>query len=464
MPKRIAERELQQIEDTILRFPDGLSLAELHKALARTVSRRTLLRRLAGLAEEHRIHRRGQGRATRYFHGALERRGPARLKAAGRFETPAGFVTIHLTPVSGGILDYVSRPLAARTPCGYRRRLLDGYMPNRTAYLPARLRVHLHRIGKPRPGERAAGTVPLDLLNRFLVGPSWTSRGQEGRTRGRLDTAPLTPFGADAARREAQEAQIALNHEAAIELLVEGGEGQVGINRYTLQNLHALLADNLMADPRGPGQLRKRPVQIAGSVYTPSANARLVKELFALIIDKAAAIDDPFEQAFFVTVHLPYLQPFEAVNKRVARLAANIPLIQGNFCPLTFMDVPERAYAAGYLGVYEMTRIELLRDVFVWAYERSCRRYVVLRESSAQPDRFRLKYRNALIAVIGGIVRQHKRPTAERIRQLARPLVGRPDLPHFVELVRQELGQLNDGNIARYRIRPSDYRAWARGS
>jgi Fic family protein len=54
-------------------------------------------------------------------------------------------------------------------------------------------------------------------------------------------------------------------------------------------------------------------------------------------MDTAAAIRDPFEQAFFAMVHLPYLQPFVDVNKRVSRLAANIPLIQHNLCPLSFV-------------------------------------------------------------------------------------------------------------------------------
>jgi hypothetical protein len=42
-----------------------------------------------------------------------------------------------------------------------------------------------------------------------------------------------------------------------------------------------------------------------------------------------------------VMVHLPYLQPFVDVNKRVSRLAANIPMIQRNLCPLSFVDVPQ---------------------------------------------------------------------------------------------------------------------------
>ena len=64
-------------------------------------------------------------------------------------------------------------------------------------------------------------------------------------------------------------------------------------------------------------------------------------KIFHQILLTAAAISDPFEQAFFVTIHLSYLQPFEGVNKRVSRLAANIPLIHHNLCPLSFVDVPD---------------------------------------------------------------------------------------------------------------------------
>ncbi len=96
-------------------------------------------------------------------------------------------------------------------------------------------------------------------------------------------------------------------------------------------------------------------------------------------------------------VHLPNLQPFEDVNKRVSRLAANIPLIFQNLCPLSFVDVPDRAYIDGILVVYQLNRIELLRDVFVWAYQRSCARYSAIRKSLGDPDPFRLKYRTQIM-------------------------------------------------------------------
>ena len=64
---------------------------------------------------------------------------------------------------------------------------------------------------------------------------------------------------------------------------------------------------------------------------------------------------------------------------------------------MSFVHVPERAYIDGVLAVYELNRVELLRDVFVWAYERSSAGYSAVRQSLGEPDPFRLRYR-ALVA------------------------------------------------------------------
>jgi len=47
-------------------------------------------------------------------------------------------------------------------------------------------------------------------------------------------------------------------------------------------------------------------------------------------------------------VHLSYLQPFEDVNKRVARLAANIPLVKHNLCPLSFIGLSKSPTSKEY--------------------------------------------------------------------------------------------------------------------
>ena len=161
-------------------------------------------------------------------------------------------------------------------------------------------------------------------------------------------------------------------------------------------------------------------------------------------------------------VHLPYLQPFEDVNKRVSRLAANIPLIRKNLCPLSFVDVPARAYVDGLLGVYELTRIELLRDVFVWAYERSSARYSAVRRSFGEPDPFRLSYRALIADIVSEVVRGglDKKTAAAFIKRRTAEEVSAEDRARFVEAVETEVMSLHEGNIARYRLRPSQYQAW----
>ena len=184
----------------------------------------------------------------------------------------------------------------------------------------------------------------------------------------------------------------------------------------TLIALHAFLSDGLMADPAAVGRIRRRAVEIGGSVYQPIALPQRLEELFGIVTQMAAEITDPFEQAFFLMVHLPYLQPFEDVNKCVSRLAANIPFIRHNLCPLSFIDVPQQACVDGMLGVYELNRVDLLRDVFVWAYERSCQQYVAVKQNLVPPDIFRLRHRQALAEVIAAIVRQGDAPTEQAVK------------------------------------------------
>ena len=323
------------------------------------------------------------------------------------------------------------------------------------------MRQHLAEIGRSAEAERPAGTYVRLILGRLLIDLSWNSSRLEGNTYSLLETERLLEIGEAAEGKDAKEAQMIINHKAAIELLVDQAS-EVGFNRYTICNLHALLSDNLLADPRACGRLRTMPVGIGGTVYHPLEVPQLIEEAFQQILDTATAIADPFEQAFFATVHMPYLQPFEDVNKRVSRLAANIPLIRKNLCPLSFVDVPERAYIDGILGVYELNRVELLRDVFVWAYERSCARYSAVRQSLGEPDPFRLHHRQLMAELIHEIVceRMDKKAAVAIIRRQATLSVPVEDQLRFDELVETELMSLHEGNIARYRVRPSQYQAW----
>ena len=168
--------------------------------------------------------------------------------------------------------------------------------------------------------------------------------------------------------------------------------------------------------------------------------------------------------AFFVMVQLPYLQPFDDVNKRVSRLAANIPFIKGNLSPLSFADVPRSIYTEAVLGVYELNKVDLLKDVFIWAYERSAARYAAVRQSLGEPDPFRLRYREQIRELIADLIRARigRKDVAARIAAWSKKEIGSDDRAHFAEIVETELTSLHEGNFARYRIRPSEFEAWRR--
>lgn len=56
------------------------------------------------------------------------------------------------------------------------------------------------------------------------------------------------------------------------------------------------------------------------------------------------------------------------------------------------------------LGVYEMRRVELLRDLFTWAYERSTKEYLTAKSSVVEPDVLRLTYRDAIRHIVKAVV------------------------------------------------------------
>ncbi|MEX2515390.1 MAG: Fic family protein [Gammaproteobacteria bacterium] len=458
MPKQIPQDELDAILTAVTRFPEGASVEAIRNTLEIQLPRRTLQRRLAKLVEQEKLLVEGRGPGTRYRRKPVELAGELTLG----FKVAADFtVGIPVSPDGKTIQQAVKEPIQNRKPVGYNRDFLDAYRPNKTFYLPEQARIHLLELGHSVGSEQPAGTYARQIYNRLLIDLSWNSSRLEGNTYSLLEAERLLQSGESAEGKDAQEAQMILNHKAAIELLIEQAE-ETGFNRYTVLNLHALLSDNLLSDPQACGRLRHIPVEIGGTVYHPLAVPQIIKECFQQILDTAAAIRDPFEQAFFVMVQLPYLQPFEDVNKRVSRLAANLPLIRDNLCPLSFVDVPERAYVEGILGVYELNRIELLADVFVWAYERSCARYSAVRRSLGEPDAFRLRHRAIIAETVANIVRRKidKKAATAYIRQVSEQGIIPDERAKFVEVVETEAMGLHEGNIARYRIRPSEYQAW----
>ncbi|MBK6998755.1 MAG: Fic family protein [Rhodoferax sp.] len=447
MPRTIPQTELDRLLALVLGHPDGMGIDAMAQALGGSLKRRTLQRRLGTLVAQGRLRMVGEARAARYVPVPV---GP--VQALGEVYVPT-------SPQGEEIKAFVRQPRVMRPPVGYRLAFLEQYHPNHTAYLPPDLREQLHAMGNAGTGHTPAGTFARDILNRLLIDFSWASSKLEGNTYSRLDTQRLIEFGQAAEGKDALETQMILNHKQAIEYLVLD-PAHAQLTPDCVIALHAFLSDGLMADPTAVGRLRRRAVEIGGSVYLPIALPQRLEELFGIVIQMAAHIGDPFEQAFFLMVHVPYLQPFEDVNKRVSRLAANIPFIRHNLCPLSFIDVPQSAYVDAMIGVYECNRIELLRDVFVWAYERSCQQYGAVRQNLVPPDMFRLRHRQALSEVVAAIVHNDEAATEATVHARMPATVAKPDETHFTRLVLDEFLALHPGNAVRFGISPLEFSAW----
>ena len=407
-----------------------------------SVSRRTLQRYLGLLEANGLITKDGRSVAVTY-----------RLAPAASPDQ----VGITLSPAGREVMNLVSLPVIAKRPVTYNQDFLDQYRPNETFYLSVSLRSQLHDMGRTGTPDRPAGTHLRDVIGRLMIDLSWASSKLEGNTYSRLDTEKLIQFGTTAEGKDLIDAQMILNHKAAIELIAESPD-EIGYDSYTFLNLHALLSENLLADPGASGRLRRRPVDIGGSVYTPLAIPQRIEDNFQTILQKAAEIDDPFETSFFLMVHIPYLQPFEDVNKRVSRLGANIPLIKHNLSPLSFIDMPEEAYFRGTQAVYEFNRTELLADVYMAAYERSCQRYAAIAQSLPDPDPLRLRYRDQIRAAVRDIIVEGGASLADYLP----PDTDPNTLVLLQAIVDVEVDNLHAGNALRFGIRRSQFDEWKR--
>lgn len=429
----------------------GLTLAEL---LTRhpEIARRTAQRQIAKLIDSGEVTAQGEGRARHYFAaGTLMGRDASKTDGFPPF--------IPLSADSQDILAYIDQPVQARKPVGYQRDFLDAYSPNETWYLSEPLRRQLHKMGRTADVGAAAGTYSRAILDRLLIDLSWASSHLEGNTYSRLDTRELIEHGKAARGKAAIETQMILNHKTAIELLVENVDS-AEFNRYTLMNLHSALAENLLPNPADEGRIRQHAVDIAQSVYRPLSTPQQIEGVLDALLDKAHRIRDPFEQSFFMMVHLPYLQPFAGINKHTSRLTANLPLFRANLCPLTFLDVPEQAYSRATLGVYEMTRVELLRDLYVWAYERSTQEYLAIKQDLAEPDPLRLAWRDFIKQTLQKVVTQPQLDPLSSIERCVTEHVPEEERANVQALVIAELRRLHEGVLGRYGLRASEYAAW----
>ena len=267
---------------------------------------------------------------------------------------------------------YLAQPPASRAIVPYNAEILRAYNPNATRWLNAQQSANLAALahGAEHPGDDAYRRV----MNSLLIDLSYASSRLEDVRITWLDTKGLIELGARPDGLSERELRIVSNHKTAIEYLCEN-RSDIDVSRRTLLEVHQMLSHGLLGNPADEGRMRIAPVHFAESAYRPISIPSVLDEQTRAFCDKAASIDDPFEQALFIMAMISYLQPFMDANKRTSRLCMNIPLLKHSLPPFSFTEINRREYMFALLAFYERGRTDFLASVFHDAYARCAPRY-----------------------------------------------------------------------------------------
>ena len=273
----------------------------------------------------------------------------------------------------------LSRAPHHREPVRYNPRLLGDYIPNSTFLLADSQRCELDQAGQVAGVASAKETGKLyeRILATLLIDLTHASSNLENVPISWLDTKTLIEFGNTPQGLSERQLRIVLNHKDAISFLKDHA-AHLSLGQRDLQDMHSLLIKGLLGDPLAAGVLRSVVVKFDDSRYLPPDNPHQLREIFCEFCDKANAIQNPYEQAFFVMVFMAYIQPFQDGNKRTSRIAMNIPLVKNSLAPFSFSDIKGYDYIFGLLAFYERGQHRFLANAFTAAYAKSASRYAEL--------------------------------------------------------------------------------------
>lgn len=453
------QRKIEEILAILEKNPEGLSTSQIAEFFGFSDNYKAVQRRLVDLADAGLILKVGEKKARKYFPLNMSKK-----DINGQVKDINGQVKDKLQEIfslkSQNLLKFLDTPLHVRKKTSYNRDFLDSYVSNKTVYVPEKVRKQLYKEGKRFDKVFAAGTYARQISQRLLIDLSYNSSRLEGNTYSQLDTQKLVEEGITAEGKVYEENVMIMNHKEAILFLVENA-GDIELNSLTIRNLHHLLSQDLLANPEACGNIRSIEVDIGQSTYKPLNNPHQLKELFELILFKARKIEDPFEQSFFLLVHLSYLQAFEDVNKRTSRLSCNIPFIKENLCPLSFTDVSRDDYTAALLTVYEKNNVAPMLELFSWAYLRSCEQYGVVKKSLGEIDAFRIQYRKQRKEVMGLVVKKglHGKPAEDLIEDFCEQHDIK-DAAKFTAITLADLSTLHAGAIIGLGITEAQLTKW----
>ncbi len=322
-------------------------LAELRGAFDH-LSRITIIRDLDALVTRGLVRKIGKGRAVRYAENVLN---PSQR---------------HIDHVAYFAVDDLKRALPYPT---YHPAALaafsDAFTPQEYETLTVLNDAYRKRMDKLPP------TVIRKEMERFTAEFSWKSSQIEGNTYSLLDTEVLLKDQREAEGHSYQEAQMILNHKAALEFIAAHPKDYTPVSMRTIEQLHELIVKNLGVT-RG---LRSAPVGILGTSYRPMGIRTQLREALQAALDAINAEPRPPAKSLMALLLIAYIQPFEDGNKRTARLLGNALLIAHGFCPLSFRSIDEKEYKKAVILFYEQHNIRYFKQLFIEQFTYAAEHY-----------------------------------------------------------------------------------------
>jgi Fic family protein len=434
-----------------------LPLREI-KASVEGVPDRTLRNWLRDLVVEGAIESRGEqkGRRYRLRPGLITGIAASETSGSGQVTEPHEIFSYK----SLALIRRIEAPIYTRAPTTYREDWLQSYQPNQSSYLMPKQREELAAVGKRDPIYGRARTYIKKIYDRLLIDFSFNSARLEGNTYSLADTERLLLHGTAAPGKLDAERIMILNHKEAIAYLVQHVD-TLQADEVTIRTLHYLLADSLVV-AGAAGQIRDEAVRVSGTTYVPLEGRERLTKLLLELLEKSRAIADPFEQSFFLLVHISYLQAFVDVNKRTARLASIIPLIKGDYVPQSFVEVDQDSYLKALIAVYELNEVGPLADAYAWSYQRSCQRYDTTSRAVGF-DEIAALYRPQRRALVTNLVRANVPPdkVADWITNNVPVAIVEPQhRDKFVSDALAELEHLDASRIGGLEITRQELEAW----
>ncbi|WP_079218462.1 Fic family protein [Herbaspirillum robiniae] len=249
----------------------------------------------------------------------------------------------------------------------YRPELLKQYRPNVDSLLPPGVADELAAFGEKRAAYEHY--MPSLVMDKFVLEFSWASCRLEREKMSLEDAKKILD---EDAPRWRDEAVLVSNADAIKMVLQYGRQWPLSID--FIRNSHVQIMKDLLAT-RHLGRTRTVHTQVGKSRYRPLRRALDINEMLELACVRAVEIRNPIESAFFLWIHIAYLQVFIKGNSQASRVVANIPLVKARCAPIAFIDIDIHYYEMAMLGFYEFGDASIAADIFEWSYRRSAERY-----------------------------------------------------------------------------------------